>query len=266
MKARFLLVMSLLAAYGMMPESTLAWGRIGHRVAAAMAEERLSPAARASVRALLGPGITLADASTWADEQQEIPDSGQWHFVNVPLREGRYDRRYCQSGGCIVSKIEEFRQTLLNPKAERLRKQRALKFLIHLVADLHQPLHVGNNGDKGGNSLQVRFFGEGSNLHRVWDSQVIERHTKNEQVWLWDFDFIANPRRVKEWSRGAPADWATETLQLAKKAYCLPGSESPMPNGAAIGNAYYRFALTTVQRQLAISGVRISFMLNEIYR
>lgn len=88
-------------------------------------------------------------------------------------------------------------------------------------------MHVGDNGDQGGNLLQVRFFGDGSNLHRVWDSQVMDRHTKNERVWLWDFDFIANPRRVVEWSKGAPEDWATETLLVAKRMLiACPGTQN----------------------------------------
>jgi hypothetical protein len=249
----------------MIPNSVWAWGRLGHRVAARMAENRLTPAATRAVHALLGPGVKFADASTWADEQQEVPDSSHWHYVNIPIRETRYSARYCR-GGCVVSKIEEFMRTLHTPKAGMRQKQQALKFLIHLVTDIHHPLHVGDNNDRGGNLLQVRFFNEGSNLHRVWDSQVMERHTKNEQVWLWDFDFIANPKMVAEWSKGTPEDWATETLQIAKEAYCLPGTRKIMSPGARLGNEYYNYALSIIQRQLAKSGIRIAFILNGIFR
>jgi hypothetical protein len=250
----------------LMPGSAGAWGRIGHRVAAKMAEERLTPAALAAVHSLLGPGVRLADVSTWADEQQEIPGSSRWHYVNVPISETRYDPKYCPSDGCVVSKIEEFKSTLLSPKAGRIQKRQALKFLIHFIADLHQPLHVGDNKDQGGNLLQVRFFGDGSNLHRVWDSQIIERHTKNEQVWLWDFDFIANPRMVAEWSKGSAEDWASETLQIAKQAYCLPGTQRLIKPGTRLGNEYYSFALPVIQKQLAKSGIRIASVLNGIFR
>jgi hypothetical protein len=243
-----------------------AWGRIGHRTAARMAESRLTPSALAAVHALLGPGVSIADASTWADEQQEIPEAHRWHYVNIPIQEMQYSSRYCQPGGCVVSKIEDFKRILQDPKTGRLQKQQALKFLIHFVADIHQPLHVGDHKDQGGNLLQVRFFGIGTNLHRVWDAEVIERHTKNERVWLWDFDFIANPRMVVEWSKGTPEDWANETLKVAKEAYCLPGTRTLIKPGSRLGNEYYSFALPVIQKQLAKSGIRIAFVLNEIFR
>lgn len=248
------------------PNSGWSWGPLGHRVAAAMAQERLTPAATAAVRDIFGKKIRLADISTWADEQQEIPESRAWHFVNVPIQAARYDPKYCPPEGCVVSKIKEFKRILQDPRTDKRLKQEAVKFLIHLIADLHQPLHVGDNGDKGGNLLQVRFFGIGSNLHKVWDSQVIERHTKYENVWLWDMDFIANPGKVKEWSKGTPEDWATETLQVAKAAYRLPGTGRVMKSGVKLGNEYNSFALPIIQVQLAKAGIRTAFVLNEIFK
>jgi hypothetical protein len=155
-----------------------------------MAESKLTPRALAAVRDLLGPGVTLADISTWADEQRDVPGSGPWHYVNVPITESRYDRKYCQSGGCVVSKIEDFKRVLQDRLAARAEKQEALKFLVHFLEDLHQPLHVGDTGSRGGNDIRVRFFDVGSNLHRVWDSQIMERHTENEQVWLYDWYMV----------------------------------------------------------------------------
>ena len=264
-KARFCTAVVLLVV-SMMPDPALAWGRIGHRVAARMAQDRLTLAALAAVRGILGPGVSLADASTWADGQREIEESYRWHFVNVPISADRYDSRYCSPKGCVVSKIEDFRRILQDPKAERTQKQQALKFLIHLIGDLHQPLHVGDNNDQGGNLLQVQFFGMGSNLHRLWDSRVIESHTKNEKVWLWDFDFVANPKMVSEWSKGTPADWATESLRIAREAYCVPGSDKRIRSGARLGDEYYRFALPVIRTQLAKAGIRIAFVLNAIFR
>jgi hypothetical protein len=229
-----------------------------------MAEGRLTPKARSAVRSLLA-GMSIAEASTWADEQREIPGSSRWHFVNVPIRESRYDRKYCLPAGCVVSKIEEFRRVLLNPKAGRVQKQQALKFLIHFIADIHQPLHVGDNNDQGGNLLQVHFFGDGANLHRVWDSLVIQRHTGNESVWLWDFDFIANPRMVNEWSRGTPEDWATESLLISREAYRIPGARNVMGKGVRLASEYHRFALPLIQKQLAKAGIRIAYVLNNVY-
>jgi hypothetical protein len=166
----------------------------------------------------------------------------------------------------VVSKIEEFRQVLLNPRAGRVQKKQAIKFLIHFIADIHQPLHVGDNNDQGGNRLQVHFFGDGANLHRVWDSLVMQRHTGNEKVWLWDFDFIANPGMVSERSKGTPEDWATESLLIAREAYRIPGTRNVMAKGARLGSEYHRFALRIIQKQLAKAGIRIAYVLNGIFK
>jgi nuclease S1 len=266
MKNRITAFIALIFTALQFSPSAWPWGHIGHRVAARMAEDRLTPHALKAVHNLLGPGVSLADISTWADEQHEIPGSGPWHYVNVPITESRYDPKFCQSGGCIVSKIEDFKRVLQDPKAGKTEKQQALKFLVHFIADLHQPLHVGDTGSKGGNLIQVRFFNVGSNLHRVWDSQIMERHTENEQVWLWDLTFVANPRMVQEWSKGTPEDWATESLQIAKKAYCLPGTKTVMESGTKIDAEYCQLTLPIIQKQLAKAGIRIAWTLNEIFR
>jgi len=106
----------------LMPGAVWPWGRTGHRVSAMMAESRLTPAASAAVRGLLEPGESLADASTWADEQREVPRSGPWHYVNVPISEPRYDSRFCSPGGCVVSKIEDFERVLSDPRPSSFRE------------------------------------------------------------------------------------------------------------------------------------------------
>jgi nuclease S1 len=259
-RLRFLLLILLL------PGTALGWGRIGHRVAATMAEERLTPHARDAVSHILGPRIGLRDIATWADELPDMRESAPWHFVDVPIKEPRYNPRYCPPRGCVVGKIEEFSRVLANPSTGKPEKEIALKFLVHLVADLHQPLHVGDNSDRGGNLLQVRFFGEGSNLHRVWDYQIMEHHTKNEQVWMWDLTFVAKPKLVTQWSGGTPEDWATESLILAKAAYRLPGSGALIRPGAKLDSAYCGPALPVIQQQLARAGIRIAWLLNSIFR
>jgi nuclease S1 len=256
-----LLFMTLLST-----PSVWSWSRIGHHVVARMAEERLTPHALVVVHGLLGPDVSLAGISTWADEQREIPRTGPWHYVNVPITESRYDSKFCQSGGCIVSKIEDFKRVLQNPNAGKIEKQRALKFVIHLIADLHQPLHVGDTGSRGGNLIQVRFYNAGSNLHRVWDLKMMERHTESEQVWLGELDSLVNPTNISQWSKGTIEDWATESLQAAKEAYCMPGTKMVMQSGANLGDDYCSMALPVIQRQLAKAGIRLAYTLNNIFK
>jgi len=250
----------------LLPAAAWSWGPLGHRVASKIAEVHLSPAARSAVRDLLGPGVMLADVANWADEQADFRESLPWHYVNVPIAESRYNPKFCQPGGCVVGKIEDFTNVLRDPKQPRPAKQQALKFLIHFIEDLHQPLHVGDTGSRGGNLIQVRFFGEDSNLHKVWDSQIMEHHSRNEQVWLWELTGLATPRMVAEWSKGTPEDWATESLADAKLAYRTPGGKALLKPGARLGKDYCNFALPVIQEQLAKAGVRVAAELNAVFK
>ena len=155
--------------------SALAWGPQGHRVITRIALARLTPKAAAQVRALLNEGDDLVDVCTWADHEGHdvVPGSAPWHYVNVPIDAPRFDAKFCPKGGCVVSKIKHYREVLADPKAPRKERQLALLFLVHFVEDVHQPMHVGDNRDHGGNDTQVQFDREGTNLHRLWAAAVV---------------------------------------------------------------------------------------------
>ncbi len=125
--------------------------------------------------ALLEPGESLADAPTWADEHpRDIKGSGPWHYVDVPLDQDRYDDRFAGDApekGNIVPKIREFKAVLKDRGRPIEERRIALRFLIHLVEDLHMPLHVGDNHDRGGNDTQVQFFDKGTNMHQLWGKE-----------------------------------------------------------------------------------------------
>ena len=250
----------------LMPGSVWPWGRTCHRVSAMMAESRLTPAALAAVRGLLQRSESLADSSTWADEQREVPKSGPWHYVNVPISAARYDPRFCSPEGCIVSKVGDFERVLSDPRASRAEKRQALRFLVHFIQDLHQPLHVGDTGSRGGNLVQVRFFGVGTNLHQVWDVRVMERHSTDETIWLRDLNALATPQMTAAWSKGSVEDWATESLAEAKLAYCLPRTQKLIPSGTKLGEDYCRFALPIIQQRLAQSAVRLATTINRTFK
>ena len=244
------------------------WGGMGHRIVARIAQERLTPEALAAIHDLLGPEISLVDLATWADEQKAIPDTDPWHYVNVPISEVGYDPKYCPSRGCVVSKINDFRTILQDPKTGKEEKQQALKFLIHLITDIHQPLHVGDTGSRGGNQIQVRFYGQGSNLHRVWDSQIIEHYSNDENEWIRELtDGLVELENAGAWSRVAPEEWATESLHWAKRAYCLPNEKTVMKSGTKLPDTYtYMVAVEIIKIRLAMAGYRVAWMLNDIFR
>jgi hypothetical protein len=244
-----------------------AFGTLGHRVASMVAESRLTPAARAKVRDLLDPDETLAQASLWADEQRRsIPGSAAWHYVNVPIGEPRYDGKFCPENGCVVSKIGELRLTLMNDAASRDDKRQALRLLVHLVEDLHQPLHVGDRSDRGGNDLQVQFFGRGTNLHRVWDQDLLERFATDESAWTAELERLAKSEAARSWSKGTIESWADESLAAARQAYREPISQASIEPGAKLDQAYVDAALPVVKRRLAQAAVRLASMLNEIFQ
>ncbi len=248
------------------PGSLWSWSRTGHRASSLLADSRLTPAAVAAVKELLEPGEDLVDISSWADRQREVPDTGTWHYVNVPITVSRYDAKFCQPKGCVVSKIEDFRRVLLDPKAARRDKQQALKFLVHYLQDLHQPVHVGDNGDRGGNDLQLRWFDVGTNLHRLLDSQIIDRHSRDEAQWAQELNVLATKEKSIEWSRGSLVDWATDSLEAAKLLYRQPGSRNLLKPGTKLGEECFQGALPILHQQLAHAGVRVASVLNQIFR
>lgn len=157
-----------------------AWSAFGHRLVGLLAQEQLSPQARAEVDALLAlePGVDLGTIAAWADEVRDQPEyrfTAPFHYVN--FRDGSCDyvpARDCANGDCIIGALERYTRVLgdaARPSAERLE---ALKFLVHFTGDVHQPMHAGNRDDRGGNRFQVRVAGEGSNLHAVWDYHLLQ--------------------------------------------------------------------------------------------
>ena len=216
-----------------------AWGRLGHRASARLAESRLSPRARAIIRDLLEPGESLADASTWADEDgHKIRGSSAWHYVNVPISAPHYDPSFCSRRGCVVSKIAEFRAVLADPEAPRARRRQALRFFVHLVQDLHQPMHVADHGDRGGNDLQLRYGRyEHTNLHQLWDSGLFRwqyrQHAEAELVRR--VTAMADRPEAAGWPRGRVEDWADESLEIGRRAYRVPGTNRALRPGDEIG-------------------------------
>jgi hypothetical protein len=265
---RFLtLVATLLAA--LLAPPAWAWAPLGHRVAARLAESHLTPRAKAAVRELLEPGESMADASTWADEhRRDIKGSGPWHYVDVPLDEERYHDRFAgdvPEKGNIVPKIREFKAVLRDRRRPLEERRFALRFLIHLVEDLHMPLHVGDNRDRGGNDTQVRFFDQGTNMHRLWDGDMLAHSCEDQDCWLDDLVAMDTPEARGRAMSGTVEDWATESLLLAKAAYKDPATGRKITPGTKLGEAYQAANLPAARRRLYQGGVRLAMVLNEVF-
>jgi nuclease S1 len=231
--------------------SAHAWGRLGHRVISRIAENNLNPKAKAAIAELLEPGESLGDASTWADENRgRLRKTAPWHYVDVPLDEPKYDKKWSADDpkkGCVVDKINEFRATLKDKTKTVEERRFALRFLIHCVEDMHMPMHVGDNQDRGGNDSQVRFFDRGTNMHRLWDTDMIERTSKSEDFWLAALAALNMQGNRQEAMKGNVEDWATESLLAARQAY-----QSRRPaNGSSRGRS---LATPMLRRICRLSG------------
>ncbi|HLY61663.1 MAG TPA: S1/P1 nuclease [Terriglobia bacterium] len=241
--------------------STLAWGPEGHRDIGAIVEKNLKPETLAAIKAMFGPYDTLAAVSVWADDiRDEHPETGPWHYIDIPLIASSIDmNRDCRNGDCVIAKIHEFEAVLKNKSADPTARRDALKFLVHFVGDLHQPLHCEDNGDKGGNTVQVIFFGQPMNLHAVWDGGILRREKVYGLKLASDLNGRITPAEKTAWARGSIEDWAMEGHALAVQVAYGRLPHEATPN---LGDDYFNAALPVVELQIEKAGVRLASILN----
>jgi len=265
-----ILVIVLLA-----PTLAFAWGRDGHEIVARIAEARLIPKARAGVEALLGRTESMASVANWADQiRKDREETGPWHYVNIPYEMRGFDEaRDGKNGDNVVNKIVDFATVLNDRKRSDADREEALKFLIHFVGDLHQPLHsTDRNDDKGGNFRLVFFLDqpEAVNLHRVWDSEIL-KHMMNDGEKKESVEEMAariatsiTDKQARQWTAGDPVAWVNESHKLAvETVYAdVPADGPPVK----IGEAYVTRAEPVIEMQLARAGVRLADVLNRVFR
>jgi nuclease S1 len=235
-------------------QSVLAWGAEGHQLVARIAESLLSNSARAQVNVLLAqePGATLASISTWADEHRN-PTTAPWHYMNFPRGECRYQKeRDCPDGRCVVEAIERQEKVLRESKNQQ-EQLSALKYIVHFVADVHQPLHAGWGDDRGGNSYQLQAFMRGSNLHSFWDTGMIRYFEDGESG--WDISLLQEARpSIPSWS---PKQAAEESCRIVAQEDFYPPR--------TVGTEYANRFEGTLRMRLALAGSRLAQLLNAVW-
>lgn len=272
-RAAVLIAACLAAACLLVPPPAAAWGKLGHRLAAGLAEQELSPAARREVARLLAgePEPSLAGISVWADELREHdPDLGRrsapWHYVNLLERGCLYvASRDCPGGDCVVETIRNQLAILADRGRSDAERLQALKFVVHFIADVHQPLHAGAAHDKGGNTVQVRVpapfippwadGNPGSNLHSVWDSGLLYSSGLRESAYFQQLRLLqlAIPVVADPLSPDAAA-WAEESCAVV----ALDGFYPPAP---ALDVAYYERWRPVAEERLRAAGSRLAMVL-----
>lgn len=244
----------------------LAWGQTGHRVTGAIAEHYLSYEAQLVVKELLGHE-GLAQASTYPDEQRSNPDkfwqkkAGPWHYVTVPKGE-EYTHQHAPKAGDAMTALTQFSKVLTDPNASKVDMQLALRFVVHIVGDLHQPLHAGDGTDRGGNDVKLEFFWKDSNLHRVWDSEIIDKQQLSYTEWTEWLTKAISPSDFKAWQETDPRVWIKESTEIRDTIY-----PEPPTNGDKIKLSWqYAYDHTpTVNRRLSQAGVRLAAYLNALF-
>jgi hypothetical protein len=243
----------------------VSWGVTGHRTVGKVAENHLTPAAKAAVQQLLG-SETLADVSTWADEVRSKPEyqeTGPWHYINLPmgLSFGEFQQRVeGMSGDNVFSALERLEKQVVDPATPREKKVEALKFIVHFVGDLHQPMHVSRAEDKGGNTVQLNFNGSGTNLHAVWDSKLIDRLGLGYEQLAAKVDH-ATAAQVSQWQQDPMIRWMWESYEITGKLY----AEVDAMRSRAIGDSYYEEHIATVEQRLEQAGIRLAGVLNRLF-
>lgn len=239
--------------------STPDWGSTGHRTTGVIAENYLTKKTKKHINNLL-QGQSLALISTFGDDIKSDKKYNKfytWHFVNFPFNT-KYENSDKNSKGDVVTGINYCIKVLKNKNSTREDQVFYLKLLVHLIGDLHQPLHVGKAEDKGGNDIQVRWFNRGTNLHRLWDSDMIE-HFNMSYTELAENANKLNKQQVSQIMQGSVLDWTYETQKLAIKTY------SSAKIGEKLGYQYAYDHFSTVRSQLQKAGIRLAKVLNDIY-
>jgi hypothetical protein len=236
-----------------------AWGKTGHRAAAAIADKHMSGLARAHVREILGTE-SLDEAGTWPDEMKSDPSefwkktASPWHYVTV----GGFVYDTAPPEGDAIEALERFTKALRDPRTPQAERELALRFVIHIIADLHQPLHVGRPGDRGGNEVKLKWFGRDTNLHSIWDSAMVDDEDLSFTEWAERLNRrMTSEQVIRDWAIN-PQVWVTESAQIRETIY-------PAASEVELGYDYNYRHLPTVKRRIGQAGVRIAAYLSWLF-
>jgi hypothetical protein len=256
---KLLIASALLAASSV--QQVHAWGQTGHRITGAIAEQYLTVEAKAAIEMLL-PNESLAEASTYADENRSNPDdfwqkeAGAYHYVTVPAGKHYHEVGAPEQGDAYTA-LTKFSNIVKDKAAPLEERQRALRFIVHIIGDLHQPLHAGNGTDKGGNDRKVEFFWEDSNLHRVWDSGLIDRRQLSYTEWTQWLSQKITAEQAAEWNTSDPLVYIAESAKIRDVIY-------PEKDNISWDYLYQHIPIAT--ERLQEGGVRIAAYLNNLFK
>jgi len=239
------------------PLQAFGWGANGHRVVGEIAARHVSPWAAREIAVLLD-GESLAEASNWADEIKSDPAwerAYTWHFISIDDGE-TIETTARDPKGDVLETLHRFESVLRSATATRQERVEALQFFVHFAGDVHQPLHVGRRGDRGGNDVRVTWFGQQKNLHQVWDEGLIES-LELSFTELADFIDDPTPAQIAAWQAAPYEEWVRESFALRPAVYDIGDGK--------LSWGYRYTALPIVERRLLEAGVRLAGRLDSIF-
>ena len=258
-------VILFIVASFLLPCTGFAWGKTGHRVISEIAASYLNPKAKAAIREILGDESIVA-ASNWADfirSDSSYDYLSSWHYINLPDSLNYPDlKTYLQNDEepDVYTQLNEAIKKLKSNETKKTDKIFYLRMLIHLVGDMHQPMHVSRAEDKGGNNIKVYWFREATNLHAVWDEKLIKFQELSYTEYAQSINF-ATASEISTWQKAPIEEWVYESHQMALSLYEeLNGIQNPH-----LGFEYDYKHLNILNRQLLKAGVRLAGILNKIF-
>ncbi len=263
--------------FGTLPAS--AWGPVGHETVAYIAQDNLAAAAKAKIATLLDQGDDLASISNWADQVRQFgrPETAPWHFIDLPIRKDltlKDEQEYCPNNDCVLNQLQIFQGILGDASKPKSKRLEALKFIVHFMGDLHQPLHCADDNDRGGNEKLVRFKDPGKpghgakiKLHALWDHLIEPKTGEDPRQLATELEGKITAGEKKAWVGGNEKNWAFESYMIAKtKVYkgMDPGTQDYTDN--PLPSEYFDKMRPIVDQQLEKAGIRLAFVLNEILK
>jgi nuclease S1 len=253
---------ALLAAL-LWPALALAWGPEGHRIVGELAQRQLDPQARAAVAELLRgePEPTLAGVANWADELRDAdPDqyrrTSRWHYVNFRSDDCSYvPARDCRGGDCVIAAINDQLRMLGDRTQPRASRVQALKFVVHFIGDVHQPFHAGGRDDRGGNDFQISYHGQGSNLHAVWDTLILQGQAPSPAAYAARLATTPVAPAAIRIDPEAAQRWAQESCHAIDADALYPPTHT-------INDAYLNAHRALAEQRLRLAGARLAAELN----
>lgn len=251
------------ALFFFVPLHTMAWGLLGHRVTGEIAEKYLTTTAKKEIQKLLG-NESLAMASNWADfikSDSTYNYIGPWHYIDLSTGMNAAQlRNYLKTDTVpdVYTKVNLIISQLRIKSLSKTKKIFYLKLLIHFIGDMHQPMHASHAEDNGGNNIRLTWFSTPTNLHRVWDENLIEFQQLSYTEMAAAVNY-ATAAQVKQWQKQPISDWVIESYDLAEQLY-----KEVQPNDK-LSYPYNYSHLAMLNRQLLKGGVRLAGLLNQIF-